>query len=121
MAKWLRTTSSRSYVFGGKVIPNSLSGDYLELTDDDYLKMSDNPVLKSLVKTGGVVVHSRKPADVKVSNEELLRENEKLRAELKAAKAPVQDTEYVTGDVKEDDIPVKKGKKGKRNNLVDEA
>ena len=89
MAKWLRTTSSRSYVFGGKVIPNSLSGDYLELTDDDYLKMSDNPVLKSLVKTGGVVVHSRKPADVKVSNEELLRENEKLRAELKAAKAPV--------------------------------
>jgi len=50
MAKWLRTTSSRSYVFGGKVIPNSLSGDYLELTDDDYLKMSDNPVLSHLLR-----------------------------------------------------------------------
>lgn len=116
--KWLRTTSSRQYVIGGKQIPNSLTGEYLEITDGEYVKMAESPVLKSLVKTGGVVVHDRRPSDIKVSNEELMRENEKLRAQLAAAKkeAVAEEAPVAT----EDDKTEKKGKKG-RKNLVDEA
>ena len=117
--KWLRTTSSRQYVIGGKQIPNSLTGEYLEVTDGEYVKMAESPVLKSLVKTGGVVVHDRRPSDIKVSNEELMRENEKLRAQLAAAKkeAVAEETPVET----EEDKTEKKGKRNTRTNLVDEA
>lgn len=116
--KWLRTTSSREYIIGGNKIPNSLKGEYLEVTDGEYVKMAESPVLKSLVATGGVVVHSMKPSDIKVSNEELMRENEALRAQLKAVKKV---EEPVVAAEEEASVAEKKGKRGKRNNLVDEA
>ena len=123
--KWLRTTSSREYIIGGKKIPNSLKGEYLEVTDGEYVKMAESPVLKSLVETGGVVVHSRKPSDIKVSNEELMRENEALKAQLKAAGMP-EKTQHVEPQITMSEEAVaeapveKKGRKG-RKNLVDEA
>ena len=126
--KWLRTNSSREYIIGGKKIPNSLKGEYLEVTDGEYVKMAESPVLKSLVETGGVVVYSRKPSDIKVSNEELMRENEALKAQLKASKMP-EKTQHVdpqvtmseeTAVAEEAPVVEKKGKKG-RKNLVDEA
>lgn len=123
--KWLRTTSSREFIIGGKKVPNSLRGEYLEVTDAEYVKMAESPVLKSLVETGGVIVHSRKPSDIKVSNEELMRENEALKAQLAAAKAEKAVDEPVVTDVVEtvaSEVKTeKKGKKGKRNNLVDEV
>lgn len=122
--KWLRTTSSREYIIRGKKVPNSLSGVYLEVEDSDYMAMCESPVLKSLVKTGGIIVHDRKPSDMKVSNEELIRENEALKAQLKAASkkddAPVvavTEEAPVEGDVQTE----KKGRRNKRTNLVDEA
>lgn len=123
--KWLRTTSSREFIIGGKKVPNSLRGEYLEVTDAEYVKMAESPVLKSLVETGGVLVHNRKPSDIKVSNEELMRENEALKAQLAAAKADKAVDEPVVTDVAEtvatEAKTEKKGKKGKRNNLVDEV
>lgn len=122
--KWLRTTSSREYIIRGKKVPNSLSGGYLEVEDSDYMAMCESPVLKSLVKTGGIIVYDRKPSDMKMSNEELIRENEKLKAQLKAAsKAPVTEKETVIDEapVVEEVQTEKKGKRGKRANLVDEA
>ena len=127
--KWLRTTSSREYIVGGRKIPNSLKGEYLEVTDGEYVKMAESPVLKSLVETGGVVVHSTKPSDIKMSNEELMRENEALKAQLKAAKMP-EKTQHVDPQVTMSEetavtepVAENKGKgKGKgRKNLVDEA
>lgn len=119
--KWLRTTSSREYVIGGKKIPNSLRGEYLEVTDGEYVKMAESPVLKSLVSTGGVFVFERKPSDIKMSNEELIRENEALKAQLKAAN---KETKVEVGVTTEEPVVEarveKKGKKG-RKNLVDEA
>ena len=114
--KWLRTTSSREYIIRGKKVPNSLSGGYLEVEDSDYMAMCESPVLKSLVKTGGIIVHDRKPSDIKMSNEELIRENEKLKAQLKAATKAVEET-----PVEEEVQTEKKGRRGKRTNLVDEA
>ena len=122
--KWLRTTSSREYIIRGKKVPNSLSGEYLEVEDSEYMVMYESPVLKSLVKTGGIIVHNRKPSDMKMSNEELLRENEKLKAQLAAAKkAPVTEKETVTDEapVVEETQTEKKGRRNKRTNLVDEA
>ena len=113
--KWLRTTSSREYIIRGRRVPNSLSGEYLEVSDSDYMTMCESPVLKSLVKTGDIIVHDRKPSDIKVSNEELMRENEELKAQLKAASK--KDAAPVVEDVQTE----KKGKRGKRTNLVDEA
>lgn len=122
--KWLRTTSSREYIIRGKKVPSSLSGEYLEVEDSEYMVMCESPVLKSLVKTGGIIVHNRKPSDMKMSNEELLRENEKLKAQLAAAKkAPVTEKETVTDEapVVEETQTEKKGRRNKRTNLVDEA
>lgn len=116
--KWLRTTSSREYIIRGKKVPNSLSGGYLEVEDSDYMAMCESPVLKSLVKTGGIIVHDRKPSDMQMSNEELIRENEKLKAQLKAAS---KDEAPVVAPVEEDVQTEKKGRRGKRTNLVDEA
>lgn len=113
--KWLRTTSSREYIIRGKKVPNSLSGGYLEVEDPDYMAMCESPVLKSLVKTGGIIVHDRKPSDMKMSNEELIRENEALKAQLKAA-SKKKDEAPVVEEVQTE----KKGRKG-RKNLVDEA
>lgn len=117
--KWLRTTSSREYIIRGKKVPNSLSGEYLEVEDSDYMTMCESPVLKSLVKTGGIIVHNRKPSDMKMSNEELMRENEKLKAQLKAASK--KDEAPVVEPVEEEVQTEKKGRRGKRTNLVDEA
>lgn len=122
--KWLRTTSSREYIIRGKKVPNSLSGEYLEVEDPDYMSMCESPVFKSLVKTGGIVVHERKPSDMKVSNEELIRENEKLKAQLAAAKkTSVTEKETVTDEAPavEEVQTEKKGRRNKRTNLVDEA
>lgn len=116
--KWLRTTSSREYIIRGKKVPSSLSGEYLEVEDSEYMVMCESPVLKSLVKTGGIIVHNRKPSDMKMSNEELLRENEKLKAQLAAAK---KDEAPVVEPVEEEVQTEKKGRRGKRTNLVDEA
>lgn len=114
--KWLRTTSSREYIIRGKKVPNSLSGGYLEVEDSDYMFMCESPVLKSLVKTGGIIVHDRKPSDIKMSNEELIRENEKLKAQLKAVSKKDE-----TPAVEEEVQTEKKGRRNKRTNLVDEA
>lgn len=79
--KYIKSTSAYSYSIEGFVIP-SMRGKYLTVTTEGYNKLIGNKVFNSLVTTGGIVVYHEKPADMPISNEELLRENAILKAKL---------------------------------------
>lgn len=79
--KYIKSTSAYSYSIEGFVIP-SMRGKYLQVTTEGYGRLIGNKVFNSLVTTGGIVVYHEKPADMPISNEELLRENAILKAKL---------------------------------------
>lgn len=105
----------------GKVIPALNIADraaqkYLELSDSDFSKMSTFPVLKSLLKTGGVQVSSEAPSNTlndvsklqeKVSD--LLRGKTSLETELEKAKLSVSDLrKKAIAEIEEKDAEIAK-------------
>lgn len=62
--KWLKSTTQKSYMLDGHLIPQCITkdNDYLSLTDAAYDTFLQNcPVIKSLIKSGAILVTDKEP------------------------------------------------------------
>lgn len=87
--KWLKSTTDKSYTAQGKVIPPANHAP-LAVSEDVYAKITDMAVIKSLIKTGGIIVLEKYTDPTSVSNNKLAvlkEENTKLQAQIKALEA----------------------------------
>lgn len=86
MAKWVRSTTMKSWNVRGKVIPASSSSDWLKLLDSEFVELEKSPTFKAYVKSGEVIVVDKEPqnTNANVLNQmgKLREENRKLSQEL---------------------------------------
>lgn len=99
--KWLKSTTNKSWTALGKTIQGA-NGNWLQVTENDWASLSNNPVIKSLMKAGGILVLDHAPAEettsvslaqqevaqLRMQNTELENQVRQLQAELKAAGNP---------------------------------
>lgn len=84
--RWLKSTTQKAWqvAVSGKplVIPPCDTPDhkYLQVTDNEYNSIIGSTVIKSLVKTGGIMVLDQEPAELKNSVEALQGSNASLVA-----------------------------------------
>ena len=118
--KWLKSTTNKSWTALGKTIQGA-NGNWLQVTENDWVSLSNNPVIKSLMKAGGILVLDHAPAEettsvslaqqevaqLRMQNTELENQVHQLQAELKAAGNPqekdntIQHLQMELADVKE--------------------
>ncbi len=98
--KWLKSTTNKSWTALGRTIQGA-NGNWLQVTDSDWAQLSVNPVIKSLMKAGGILVLDHAPAEeatsvslaqqevaqLRLQNTELENQVQQLQAELKASGA----------------------------------
>ena len=82
--KWLKSTTQKTWTVNGKVIPACVTphNDYLVIDDSEYATITGDPVIKSLIKAGGILVLSEEPAELKNSVSSLQGSNAALTAEI---------------------------------------
>lgn len=94
--RWLKSTSQKTWYAEGRKIPACVTPnhDYLQLSEEDYGKISKLPVIASLIKAGGILVLNEEPAELKNSvevlsgnNAALIAKNTALEEEIKQLKA----------------------------------
>ena len=63
---WIKSTNDFSYNMGGHLIPKMRTANnaYLEANEDEYKKLREIPVFNALVKSGGIVVYTKRPSDI---------------------------------------------------------
>lgn len=65
MSKWLKSTTQKQWVVGGKIIPPAITAkgkaQYLVVSDTEYDKIAKVAAINSLIKTGGIRVYNRNP------------------------------------------------------------
>lgn len=104
--RWLKSTTQKSWVFGLDnkqfVVPQSITHDnkWLTMDESDFAQLMKQPVVKSLVTSGAILVLDNEPAEIKnslpnlqVTNNTLKAENETLRAEKAALEARIKELE----------------------------
>lgn len=105
--KWLKSTTQKIWTVNGKTIPACVTPDnaYLKLQDEEYSEISRSPVIKSLVKAGGILVLSEEPAELKNSVETLQGNNAALMARITQLEEQLKKTQPVDVEaVKEEAI-----------------
>ena len=82
--KWLKSTTQKTWTVNGKVIPACVTphNDYLGVDDSEYATITGTPVIKSLIKAGGILVLNEEPAELKNSVSSLQGSNAALTAEI---------------------------------------
>jgi hypothetical protein len=63
---WIKSTNDIPYNMGGHLIPRmrTPNNSYLEIDEDGYKKLKTIPVFNALVKSGGIVVFTKRPSDI---------------------------------------------------------
>lgn len=77
--KWLKSTTDKAYTAQGRVIPPSTQKP-LAVNEDVYKKITEMPVIKSLIRNGGILVLD-KYTDVSPNVTEQTRALQTLQAE----------------------------------------
>lgn len=87
--KYVKSTTQKEWVALGKVIPACVTKDnrYLKIEDEEWTKISEIPVIKALIKSGGIFVSDKAPSDLQESSTELKVTNAELKAEIAQLKA----------------------------------
>lgn len=90
--KYLKSTTQKAYTVKGYTIPKCVTpkNDYLILNDSEYSEIEKIPVIKSLIKAGGIFVSDKEPSDsiknienLEASNAQLIARATELEAKLK--------------------------------------
>lgn len=111
--KWLKSTTQKAWTIGGKTIPACVTphNDYLVLDESAYFKLSETPVIKSLIKSNAIIVLDHEPSELKNSVESLQGSNAELTAkitqlesELKLAREEVQSLKLTKSNDKKVDV-----------------
>lgn len=103
--RWLKSTTQKSYKFEGKTIPKAVTenNDFLALSDEEFLKWSEQAVIKSLIKNGALFITTKEPSsptkqlqDITAKNAELILQNTQLKEELKKVQESIGDNSEIT-------------------------
>lgn len=80
--KYLKSTTQKAYTVKGNTIPKciTVNHDYLILSDSEYSEIEKIPVIKSLIKAGGIFVSDKEPSDVVSQSALLINSNAQLIA-----------------------------------------
>lgn len=97
---WIKSTNDFSHTMAGHLIPrmHTPNNDYLEANEDIYKELKEIPVFNALVKSGGIVVFTKRPSDIQdppdvikqhqrnleAKNSQLTDEVEELKRQLAA-------------------------------------
>lgn len=96
--KWLKSTTSKAYTACGKIIP-AMSNPPVAVNESDYQQMTSMAVIKSLIKTGGIIVLDKYTEHQNISDaatqrlQALTAENERLADNERALEARATDAE----------------------------
>lgn len=84
--KYVKSTSQKAYTIKGRVIPRCITpkNELLELDDSEWFEISQQPVIKSLVASGDILVLNEDPN---------LREDTGAKDQIAALKARVTELE----------------------------
>lgn len=91
--RWLKSATQKSWVLGSGekqfIVPanETREGKWLTMEEGDYNAVSAQPVVKSLISSGAIIVLNEEPAEVKNSLPNLQVTNTALKAELETVKA----------------------------------
>lgn len=121
---WIKSTNDFSYNMGGHLIPKmrTLNNDYLEADENVYKELKGIPVFNALVRSGGIVVFTKRPSDmqdppdiIKQHQRNLEAKNSQLNDELAELKRQLAEKD---AELKAKDRELKKaekaGKKGSK-------
>jgi len=121
---WIKSTNDFSYNMAGHLIPKmrTPNNDYLEADEDVYKQLKEIPVFNALVKSGGIVVFTKRPSDmqdapdfIKQHQRNLEAKNSQLNDEVADLKRQLAEKE---AELKAKDKELKKaektGKKGSK-------
>lgn len=90
--KYLKSTTQKAYTVKGYTIPKCITpkNDYLILNDSEYSEIEKIPVIKSLIKAGGIFISDKEPSDsiknienLEATNAQLIVRATELEAKLK--------------------------------------
>lgn len=90
--KYLKSTTQKAYTVKGYTIPKCITpkNDYLILNDSEYSEIEKIPVIKSLIKAGGIFISDKEPSDsiknienLEATNVQLIARATELEAKLK--------------------------------------
>ena len=90
--KYLKSTTQKAYTVKGYTIPKCITpkNDYLILNDSEYSEIEKIPVIKSLIKAGGIFISDKEPSDsiknienLEATNAQLIARATELEAKLK--------------------------------------
>ena len=90
--KYLKSTTQKAYTVKGYTIPKCITpkNDYLILNDPEYSEIEKIPVIKSLIKAGGIFISDKEPSDsiknienLEATNAQLIARATELEAKLK--------------------------------------
>ena len=90
--KYLKSTTQKAYTVKGYTIPKCITpkNDYLILNDSEYSEIEKIPVIKSLIKAGGIFISDKEPSDsiknienLEATNAQLITRATELEAKLK--------------------------------------
>ena len=94
--KYIKSTTQKTYKIEGIKIPACVTSnnEYAELTEEQLTLLKNNAVGKSLIKSGGVLIVTEKPAGsgssittLTSNNAELIAKNTELTAQVETIQA----------------------------------
>lgn len=99
--RWMKSTTQKVWVAEGHRIPACVTpkNDYCIVDEDAYAKIVANPIFKSLIAQGSILVLDKEPAELKNSLDGLQSSNAVLQARNTELEARIKELE--AGDGKE--------------------
>ena len=117
---WIKSTNDFSHTMAGHLIPrmHTPNNDYLEANEDVYKELKEIPVFNALVKSGGIVVFTKRPSDIqdppeliKKQQKNLEDKNARLEEELAELRKQLIRKE---GELREKDKELKKAERAEK-------
>lgn len=93
--RWMKSTTQKVWVAEGHRIPACITpkNDYCIVDEDDYAKIVANPIFKSLIAQGSILVLDKEPAELKNSLDGLQSSNAVLQARNTELEARIKELE----------------------------
>lgn len=93
--RWMKSTTQKVWVAEGHKIPACVTpkNDYCIVDEDAYAKIVANPIFKSLIAQGSILVLDKEPAELKNSLDGLQSSNAVLQARNTELEARVKELE----------------------------
>ena len=101
---WIKSTNDFSYNMGGHLIPKMRTPNnaYLEADENVYKTLKGIPVFNALVKSGGIIVHTKRPGDIMDAPDVVRQRQAKLEQENSHLESEIEDLKRQLAEQKAD-------------------